>query len=222
MFTGIVQTLGTLVEARPTAAGQRFWIDRGPWQPEHARAVVVGDSICCSGVCLTVADLDGTRLAFDVVGETLARTNLGSLKPGAKLNLEPSVTPLQPMGGHFLQGHVDAVGRVDHIREDRSDWRLTIRLVYADGTSEAESIGFDPADTLVPKGSVAVDGVSLTIAEAPMAPAGEPGAFTVALIPVTLEATTLGGLRPGDAVNLETDVLARTVLRCLRRHGSGR
>ena len=202
MFTGIVQHLGTLSAIDPSPAGARLVVDRGGWSPQHAREVVLGDSICVSGVCLTVAEIDGTRLGFDVIGETLAVTKLGDLKAGDRVNLEPSVTPQQPMGGHFLQGHIDATGRVVEIQDQAEDWRATIQ---ADDSA-------DIVDLLVPKGSVAVDGVSLTIAAVPAA-----GRFTIALIPVTLRETTLGALAVGDRVNLETDIVARTVLQAMRR-----
>ena len=215
MFTGIVQTRGTLTDTQPTEAGRRLWIDRHAWQPQHARPVVHGDSICCNGVCLTVAELDGTRLAFDVITQTLNLTNLGGLGVGDRVNLEPSVTPQQPMGGHFLQGHIDARGEVVELRDDPADWRATFRLTSPDPLA---------ARSLVPRGSIAVDGVSLTIADAPEPTEHErerhEGRFTIALIPTTLRETTLGTLSVGDTVNLETDVLARVVLRAATSLGT--
>ena len=202
MFTGIVQHIGRIAALEESAAGKRLVVDRGAWSPQHARAVVPGDSICVSGVCLTVAEIAGETLAFDVVSETLRCTGLGSLAPGDAVNLEPSVTPQQPMGGHFLQGHIDAVGELVAVQDTADDWRATV---------EADAA---MADLLVPKGSVAVDGVSLTIAAVPA-----PGRFEIALIPVTLRETTLGRLRVGDRVNLETDIVARTVVQALRRQG---
>ena len=176
--------------------------------------VVSGDSICISGVCLTVVEVpgggeggEGGVLEFDVVGETLSRTTLGSLAAGDAVNVEPAVTPMQPLGGHVVQGHVDGVGRVERVVEEGDDWRLRIA---ASG---------DLIDLLPGKASVAVEGVSLTVAAS-----GEEW-FEVALIPTTLSRTTLGASRVGDAVNLEADVLAKHVAHLLRRwqgQGGGR
>jgi len=197
MFTGIIQTKATLVRLDPADAGQRLIIDRGDWAPEGGTPVEPGHSICVSGVCLTVAAIDGTTLAFDVIPETLNKTTLGDLKPRDTVNLEPSVTPSQPMGGHFVQGHIDGTGEVVGI--DRSDGWVT-------------RIKPDPAllAYVIPKGSITIDGVSLTIASR------DDLSFTVALIPTTLDLTTLGSKQPGDRVNLESDILTRTVVQTLQ------
>jgi riboflavin synthase len=189
VFTGIVREVGT------TAAfdGSRLVVEG----PETAAAAGVGDSVSVAGVCLTVVETGAGRLAFDVVPETISRTALGSLEPGGAVNLEPSLRVGDQLGGHVVQGHVDAVGRV--------------RSVTPEG--DGRRVWFDAPDPVVryclEKGSVAVDGVSLTVA------AVDDDGFEVALIPHTLEVTTLGRLEPGDEVNLEADVLGKVVERLL-------
>lgn len=199
--------MGTIEEVTDVAAGKRWWIGVGDWWPCGARGVVAGDSICVSGVCLTVADLDGhggvRRLAFDVIPETLARSSLGARRVGERVNLEPAVTAQQPMGGHFMQGHVDGVGEVVAVQNDPRDWRVSVRV----------SEGF--VAWLVPKGSIAVDGVSLTLAKV------QGDTFEIALIPTTLEHTTLDRLAVGDAVNLEGDVVVKAVVANLSRLPQG-
>jgi riboflavin synthase len=195
MFTGIVQSLGTLQSVVETGAGRRLSVALG----DLANApIALGDSVCVSGVCLTAMGLGGGVASFDVVKETLNRTTLGSKKPGSKVNLELSLRPHSYLGGHFVQGHVDSVATAIAVQEVASDWRIIFEA--SEGT----------APYLVPKGSVTVDGVSMTIAEA----AGD--RFTLAVIPTTLQKTTLGVLQPGDSVNLETDILTRTVVHYLR------
>jgi len=197
MFTGIIQTKATLVRLDPTDAGQRLIIDRGDWTPEGGTPIELGHSICVSGVCLTVAAIDGTTLGFDVIPETLDMTTLGGLGPGDAVNLEPSLTPNQPMGGHFVQGHVDGTGEIVNV--DQSDGWVT-------------RIKPDPSllPYIIPKGSVTIDGISLTIADR------DGLSFTVALIPTTLGLTTLGEKQVGDRVNLESDILTRTVVHTLQ------
>lgn len=161
---------------------------------EIARQASLGESICVSGCCLSVVEIAATRLAFDLGPETLSRTTLGGLTPGRLVNLERSLRLGDRLGGHLVSGHVDGVGRLES-REDDGDWS-TLRFA-APGL----------AGQLVPKGSVAVEGVSLTVCEV------GPATFTVQLIPHTLAVTTLGRLRAGDAVNLETDMLGKLVER---------
>ncbi len=187
MFTGIVRELGTVV----AADGARLVVKA----PQAAAAATTGDSLAVAGVCLTVVSAEEGRVEFDVVPETLARTTLGALRVGAAVNLEPALHVGDPLGGHVVQGHVDGVGRVRSLAEEETGRRIWIDA---------------PADVLrtcVEKGSVAVDGVSLTVAELD----GE--GFAVALIPHTLDVTTLGRLREGDPVNLEADVLGKVVER---------
>ncbi|MEM1329079.1 MAG: riboflavin synthase [Planctomycetota bacterium] len=195
MFTGLVQAIGTVAASETTPRGLRLDIDPGSWDDHRAAP---GDSICISGTCLTVVDdpsLHHGRLLFDAIPETLAKTTLGELVPGSRVNLERSVTADTLMGGHMVQGHVDAIGEVTAVLTE-GQWRTTVLVPEA----------FTPF--LVPKGSINVDGVSLTIASAE--PQGR--TFDVALIPETLERTTLADARPGTRVNLESDIIARTVV----------
>ncbi len=204
MFTGIVQAKGRLAEMREEAFGRRVVVDRADWKPAYGGEPRHGDSICISGVCLTVVEVTATTLHFDVIAETLAKSKLGDLQVGDAVNLEPAVTPSQPLGGHFMQGHVDGVGVITKVQREAEECRLTIE-------PPAELM-----DSIVSKGSIAIDGVSLTIASV-----GE-STFEVALIPTTLELTTLGDAKEGDRVNLEADVLSKTVVNFLRRQKSGR
>jgi riboflavin synthase len=190
MFTGIVEAVGRVA----ALDGGRLLVD-APGLPE---GTAVGDSVSVSGVCLTVTDLEGGRLAFDLADETLRRTTLGALAPGAPVNLERAATLATRLGGHLVQGHVDGVGRVREVAA--ADTGREVVVEVPDGLSRYA----------VEKGSVTVDGVSLTVA------ALEDGGFRVALIPHTLEATTLGERAEGDAVNLEMDVLAKYVERLMQ------
>jgi riboflavin synthase len=173
MFTGIVERRGRI--ARP---GRRLAIETGWSDLAH------GESVAVAGVCLTVARLKGTLVEFDLVGETLRRTNLGALRKGDAVNLERALRHGDRLSGHLVQGHVEGTGVV-----------LT--------SGKTLRIGTDLAAQMVPKGSITVDGVSLTIVTV------EPGAFTVALIPVTRRITTLGRVKKGDRVNLELDFLTK-------------
>jgi riboflavin synthase alpha subunit len=195
VFTGIVKERGRVLAIDGDGAGVRLRVAA----PEAARAAGIGDSISISGVCLTVVAVDDGRLEFDAVAETLRRSSLGRLETGDAVNVEPALRAGEPLGGHYVQGHVDGVGRV--------------RSVEPEGDGVRTS--FDaPAEILrycVEKGSIAVEGVSLTLA------AVDGDGFTVALVPHTLAETTLGQLGPGDEVNLEADVLAKYVERLLPR-----
>ena len=198
MFTGIVETTGLVGSVTERPSGVRLHVLAPHWAARPAP----GDSIAVNGCCLTHAPGEDTPpggLAFDVIPETLRRTTLGSFAPGTRVNLEAALTATKPMGGHFVQGHIDAVGEVRAVAAG-ADWRLTV--------------GFEPGlrELVVPKGSITVDGVSLTLASVD----ADRGEFEVALIPTTLEVTQLGSLRVGDRVNLETDMIVRTVVQCLR------
>ena len=191
MFTGIVRELGAVEGVEESATGVRLLVRAA----ETAAAAAVGDSVAVNGVCLTAVGAEDGVLAFDAVPETLRRSSLGRLAAGAHVNVEPALRAGEPLGGHFVQGHVDGVGRV--------------RRADAEGL-EIEA-GGKILRYCVEKGSVAVEGVSLTIAAL-----GE-DSFTVALVPHTREVTTLGALAEGDEVNLEVDVLAKHVERLLER-----
>jgi riboflavin synthase len=201
MFTGLVQGIGTVERAQPTPAGVRLGLRPDGWGYMPA----LGESISVSGCCLTVAGADKALWSFDAVPETLAKTTLGALRPGSRVNLEHSVTPATLLGGHLVQGHVDGVGAVEQVQRG-DDWRIRVR---------------PPAgliEYLTPKGSVTMDGVSLTLAAVDVAG----GWFEVALIPTTLKLTTLGGLREGDRCNLEADAIAKTVVHWLKHFGPGK
>ena len=190
MFTGIVRERGRVVSAEPNGAGVHLRIAA----PETAGAAL-GDSIAVSGCCLTVTAASGETLEFDAVPETIARTTLGGLGPGAEVNLEPALRAGEPLGGHFVQGHVDGRARVTTLQPEGDGMRLRLHL-------EPELLRY-----CVEKGSIALDGVSLTIA------ALHEDGVDIALVPFTLEHTTLGALAPGDEVNVEVDLLAKYVER---------
>jgi len=193
MFTGLIETIGQVVRAERRADVLRLAVDMGP----AAEGIRPGDSINLSGACQTIAAIHGRVAEFDAVAETLARTTLGDWQPGRRVNIERSLRPGDRLGGHFVSGHVDATGScVENCKRD-GGWRLRV---------EAPSELFAE---IAPKGSVAVDGVSLTVVEA-AAPV-----FSVAIIPTTLRQTTLGDLKSGDRVNLETDLLAKYVRRAI-------
>ena len=194
MFTGIVQSTGRIARISPREGGVRLSVDTGP----KALEVREGDSVAVDGCCLTVVGASGARLEFDAVPETLRRTTLGLRAAGDPVNLELPVRPVDRLGGHFVQGHVDAVSEVVARLAQGDDVVMTFRLPPA------------LQGHVVEKGSVAVDGVSLTVAKV------EGGTFSVALIPHTLAVTTLGRRGPGDAVNLEGDVLAKYVAALVR------
>ena len=195
MFTGIVRELGRIASLEGGAAGIRVVVEA----PETAPGVGLGDSVAVNGVCLTAVAFDARTISFDAVPETLSRTSLSRLAPGVGVNLEPALRAGDPMGGHVVQGHVDGVGRV--------------RSVTPEG--DGRRIWIDAPDSVlrycVEKGSVAVEGVSLTIA------ALDQAGFAIALIPHTLAVTTIGALALGDEVNLEADVLAKYVERLVNR-----
>jgi riboflavin synthase len=190
VFTGLVRDLGRVV----SFDGGRLTVAA----PATAAAAELGDSLAIDGVCLTVVALDGATLSFDAVPETLARTALSSLDRDSRVNLEPALRAGEPLGGHYVQGHVDGVGAVRSVEPEGEGKRIWIE---------------PPVDLLryvVEKGSVAVQGVSLTVAATDVA------GFAVALIPHTLEVTTFGALAPGDRVNLEVDVLAKYVEKLIK------
>jgi riboflavin synthase len=187
MFTGLIKAVGTLVSSVPRGGGRELAVDLAglPEMP------VVGASVSISGACQTVTVLAGTVAKFDAVEETIRRTKLGMLSPGAKVNLEPALRAGDPLDGHIVQGHIDAVGKLLEIKP------LSGSHIFR------FSLPSEIAALVAEKGSVAVDGISLTVVEAGR------DFFTVSVIPHSFARTTLPLLKPGDSVNLEADVLAR-------------
>lgn len=200
MFTGIIEQLGTIYALTPTASGLRLEVAAADWAYVPAR----GDSIAINGTCLTAIAPTNTSgvISFDVVPETLEKTTLGTLRVGDRVNLEHAATMQTLLGGHMVQGHVDGVGEVEAI-ETQNEWRITIRpprhlMKY-----------------LAPKGSICLDGVSLTLAHVvPPTPSAQ-GFFQVVLIPTTLEKTTLGKWAKGTRMNIEADSMAKTIVNYL-------
>ena len=196
VFTGIVESMGEVTAATDLGGGRRLSI-RADFAPE----LHVDQSVCISGACQTVGAVSGD--VFDVVSveETLLKTNLGDLRAGSAVNLERSITPASRLDGHIVQGHVDATGVVEAVEEQVSSWLYTISFEER----------FAPY--LIPTGSIAVDGISLTVARL------HDEAFTVAIIPYTYEHTTVRHWKPDNRVNLEFDVIGKYVARFLERGG---
>jgi riboflavin synthase len=197
MFTGLIQFLGTVAKMERAGGGSRLVIHA----PEFSSSLEIGESVAVNGVCLTVVDHCSESCTFQVSPETLRRSNLGECKRDAPLNLERSLRLSDRLGGHLVQGHVDGMGRLTERRPD-ADWEIFWFSCPA-----------ELAKLMVPKGSIAVDGVSLTLVDV------ADDHFSVALIPHTLRQTTLGHMQAGQTANLETDVLAKYVWKCL--HGGG-
>lgn len=203
MFTGLVQERGRIA-APPRPSGQggvRLEIEHSP---ELGQRLAVGASLAVSGVCLTILTTDGRRSEVELSPETLARTTLGALRAGDRVNLETALRMGDPLGGHWVQGHVDATGEVLERRD------------LGEHSVEAFSLPAELQPFVVEKGSIAVDGVSLTVF------ACRGTRFTVALIPHTLAVTTLGRLGPGDRVNVEADILLKQIAAMLRSRRAGR
>jgi riboflavin synthase len=200
MFTGIIQATGSVNAAEHRGGDLRLTLDVGALAAcVDARRLAIGESIAVSGVCLTVTQFDGRQFVADVSRETLAVTTLGRLRPGDAVNLEAALRAGDPLGGHLLAGHVDGVAEVVGLAHDARSLRLTLEAPAA------------LARFIAPKGSVALDGVSLTVNEV------ADRSFGVNLIPHTVELTTFGELALGRQLNLEVDLLARYVQRAL--HG---
>ncbi len=191
--------MGEVREVCPRGGGARLVIE----VPEGVMpGDDLGDSLAVNGCCLTVAGRDGPRLSFDLLQETLDLTNLGRLTAGSRVNLEPALAWGDPLGGHLVSGHIDGVGEVTEVRPVGDDWRATLRAP-------------DPVlDALVHKGSVACDGISLTVARL------TPDGFEVHLIPHTMQVTIASDWAPGVAVNLEADLVAKLVRRLVDRGAS--
>ncbi len=195
MFTGIVVAIGRVAEITERGGDLEIGIEAP--QLDRARAQV-GDSISVQGVCLTVTRIRNDLLYADVSRETLAKTTLGALHVGARVNIEPAVRAGDPLGGHLVSGHVDGVGRLIGVRQDGRSWRMQFELPSA------------LSRYVAPKGSICLDGVSLTVNEV------DGRAFDVNIIPHTHQATTLGERAAGDGVNIEIDVIARYLERLVQ------
>ena len=205
MFTGLVEHVGTIEslelcdvgaqpdssDARPDRIGARIRVNAGPL----AKGLAKSGSIAVNGCCLTAVDIEGKTFAADLSSETLRRTSLGELKAGARVNLERPLTALKELGGHFVQGHVDGVGRVARLEPEGANWWFGVRAPA------------DLASYIAMKGSIALDGISLTVA------GWRDGIVEAAIIPFTYEHTNLSSLKVGDPVNVECDVLAKYVER---------
>jgi riboflavin synthase len=195
MFTGLVEDLGTVVAVDVTGDGAVLTVESrlGP-------EVAEGDSVAVNGVCLTATGICGQRFGFDVMHESLRRTSLGEIEPGSKVNLELALRADARLGGHIMQGHVDSVGVIGGVREDGFSRVVTVEAA-------PELLRY-----VVEKGSIAVDGVSLTVSRV------DDASFDVSLIPETLERTNLGGTSVGRTVNLEVDVVAKYVEKLMGAH----
>jgi riboflavin synthase len=191
MFTGIVREVGRVVAIDGGSDGRSLVVEA----PATAAETGIGDSVAIGGVCLTAESVDGGRIRFHAVAETLRRTSLGRLTEGADVNVEPALRAGEPLGGHYVQGHVDGLGAIGSVEAEGEGLRVVVEAPPA------------ILRYCVEKGSITVDGVSLTVAEL------LEDAFAVALVPHTLEVTTLRDLAPGQPVNLEVDVLAKYVER---------
>ena len=201
MFTGIIEAVGKVVAKQPRGGDMRLHIATGKLELADVKP---GDSIAVSGVCLTVVDLPGVGFWADVSRETLERSVLGELAPGAAVNLERALTLTTRLGGHLVSGHVDGIGVVTEYRQDGRSWRLCIQAPNPLARYIAE------------KGSIGVDGVSLTVN-------GVDGArFDLNIVPHTLQETTLAGYRVGQRVNLEVDIIARYLERLLLGEAAAR
>ena len=194
MFTGLIQQVGTLQTIAQVAGGWSLTIAHAPWLNEP---LVLGESVAVQGACLTVARLHAGAFDADLLNETLARTALGALGAGARVNLERALLPTDRLGGHIVSGHIDETGQIEAVEARGRDWRVRVRI-----SAEA-------ARMTVMKGSIALDGISLTVAGL-----GDDW-FEVHIIPHTWQATSLPQRKVGDAVNVETDILGKHVARLL-------
>jgi riboflavin synthase len=195
LFTGLVVEMGEVISLQKRAGGARLFLDT----KSLSAGAAIGDSISVNGTCLTVVEISGRKLAFDLSDETLRSTNLGLLKTGHKVNLEPSLRLDSKLSGHFVTGHIDDVGTI----RTKSLSGDALKIVIAAGE---RITGF-----LVDKGSVAVDGISLTVVEV------AEGAFSIVIIPHTASLTTIGFKGPGDTVNIEVDILGKYVSKFLNK-----
>lgn len=197
MFTGLIEAQGRIVSTETVGGDRRMVFEA----PGYLAGVNLGDSISVNGICLTAAALDGDRFTADLSAETLSLTTAGFWKPGRGVNLERALTLQKPLGGHLVSGHVDGIGRLLQKHEDARSWRMIFEAPV------------DLSRYIAGKGSICIDGVSLTVNEV------EGQRFGVNIIPHTLEHTTLGTLASGDPVNLEVDLIARYLERLLAARG---
>jgi riboflavin synthase len=197
MFTGLIQEVGRVAAVESAKTGTQLRIVA----PKVARKIRRGDSLAVNGCCLTVSSRRGNELVFDLLKETIARTNLKSLQPGSSVNLERALAANERLGGHFVQGHVDCVSPIIAFQKSGADFRLEIELPV------------EFARYVARKGSIAVNGISLTVAEI------LPRTFAVWIIPYTKTHTNLSRAQPGDLLNLEFDLLAKYVERMLAKNG---
>jgi len=195
MFTGLIEEVGTVISGDDEQAGQRLEIAA----PSVSGKIQIGGSVAVNGCCLTATSHRADRFTFDLLQESLARTNLGNLRAGSRVNLETPLAAGAPLGGHFVQGHVDCAAPILSLREAGADLRLEIALPN------------EFARYIISKGSIAIDGISLTVAEV------LPHSFAVWIIPHTRAQTNLAAAKSGDLVNLEFDLLAKYVERMLDR-----
>jgi riboflavin synthase len=195
MFTGLIEAICTVKSVRRSEGGLLLTIDSGKLADESK----IGDSIAINGVCLTIAKVDGGLASFDVSSETLTKSNLGKLKPSSPVNVELALKATGRFGGHIVQGHIDGTATIKAINKQGQ---------FADIKFAA---GKELLDQMVVKGSVAVDGISLTIASM------DENSFSVAIIPETLKKTTLGTAKIGDTVNIETDIIVKTIKKQLEK-----
>jgi len=189
MFTGLIEAVCTVASARQSAGTMQLRVDLGAL----AEGVGTGDSIAINGVCLTVTNIEGTKAVFDVSGETLTVSTLGRLTASAPVNIEKALRPTDRLGGHIVQGHIDGIASIKAVNKSGQ---------FAEFNFETES---GLLEMMVPKGSVAVDGISLTIAKL------DRNGFSVTVIPETLQRTTLAGAKVGDKVNVEIDMIAKMI-----------
>ncbi len=194
MFTGLVEHVGTIESFERNQGGARIRVNAGPLTDGLAKS----GSIAVNGCCLTAVDISKETFAADLSGETLRRTSLGEMKPGARVNLERPLTAMKELGGHFVQGHVDGVGRVARLELEDANWWFGVRVPD------------DLARYVAMKGSIALDGISLTVA------GWHDGVVETAIIPFTYEHTNLSSLQAGDPVNVECDILAKYVERMMQ------
>ena len=197
MFSGIIEELGRVRSITPVGEALRLCVTAA----EVSQGVKVSDSVAVNGVCLTVTEVSPATVCFDVIPETLSKTSLGQLGSGSPVNLERAMRVGDRLGGHFVQGHVDATGEVINVYTEGEWYMITVRAPE------------EVRPYLIPHGSISMDGVSLTVARL----AGDE--FTVALIPHTLKLTNLGDKKPGDLVNLEGDMIGKYVLTLIRESG---